>query len=52
MSENRHSPLLDWGFRLLIVALAILWLVVPPLGAEAPRTAEPGMGPAKSEQFP
>ncbi len=34
MSQNRHTLLVDWGFRLIIVALAILWLVFPPLGAE------------------
>ena len=35
MSEQRQNRLVDWGFRLLIVAAAILWLVFPPHGAEA-----------------
>ena len=35
MSSPRQGRLADWGFRLLIVALAILWLVFPPRGAEA-----------------
>lgn len=39
MSGHRQNHLIDWGFRLLIVALAILWLVFPPRGAEAPGEA-------------
>lgn len=35
MSGQRQSRLVDWGFRLLIVAAAILWLIFPPRGAEA-----------------
>lgn len=33
--SGRRQHLADWGFRLLIVAAAILWLVFPPHGAEA-----------------
>lgn len=40
MSEKRHSLLIDWGFRLVIVALAILWLVYPPRSAETALEAE------------
>jgi hypothetical protein len=35
MSQRRQTHLIDWGFRLLIVAMTILWLVFPPRGAEA-----------------
>lgn len=37
--SGRRQHLADWGFRLLIVAAAILWLVFPPRGAEGTREA-------------
>ena len=44
MSENRLTHLADWGFRLLIITLTILWLVFPPRGAEAVSAARPSIG--------
>lgn len=37
--SSRRQHLADWGFRLLIVAAAILWLVFPPRDADTPGDA-------------
>lgn len=38
MSGHRNSILLEWGFRAVVVALAILWMVYPPKSAEITAT--------------
>jgi hypothetical protein len=32
--ELRSSTLADWLFRLVLVALALIWFITPPLGQQ------------------
>lgn len=43
MNERRLTNLVDWGFRLLIIGMTILWLAFPP-GGEAINAARPTIG--------
>ena len=46
MSTKRNIHVLEWGFRLLIVAFLALWVVYPPhrTGPQAPASTTARIG--------